>query len=146
MAVGNLGYLRLKQGKIEEAEELIHEAYAINKRVLGNSHPLLVPTLDNLADVFRAQGREDEAEEVYQRALHLCENYLVATHPALALCLEHYAALLDSLSRSAEAERLRERARPVRACFEGQPAFAARPASVDLETAIQDGDMQTRIR
>jgi hypothetical protein len=57
----------------------------------------------------------------------------------LARCLEQYAGLLETLGRSSEAERLRERARPVRACFEGQPAFAAKP------TAAPESDWRTGI-
>lgn len=140
MALSNLGLLRLKQGKLREAEELIRDGYAMGKRKVGGSHPMLVPSLYYLAEVFMAQERWEDAEDVCQRNLHLCENYLVPTHPMLARCLEQYAGLLDTLGRSSEAERLRERARPVRACFEGQPAFAAKPvppAEGDWRTGIK---------
>jgi tetratricopeptide (TPR) repeat protein len=140
MALGNLGYLRLKQRRLREAEELVRDGYAICKHKLGTSHPSLVHPLYHLAEVFKAQERWDDAEEVCQRNLHLCENYLVPTHPMLARCLEQYAGLLDTLGRSSEAERLRQRARPVRACFEGQPAFAAKPvppAEGDWRTGIK---------
>jgi tetratricopeptide (TPR) repeat protein len=140
MAVGNLGYLRLKQGRLDEAEELIREGYAISKHKLGTSHPSLVHPLYHLAEVFEAQRRWEDAEEVCQRNLHLCENYLAPTHPMLARCLEQYAGLLETLGRSSEAERLRERARPVRACFEGQPAFATKPV------APVEGDWRTGIK
>jgi tetratricopeptide (TPR) repeat protein len=139
MALGNLGLLRLKQGKLREAEELIRDGYAISKEKLGTSHPSLVHPLYYLAQVFIAQRRWEDAEEVCQRNLHLCEAYLAPTHPMLARCLEQYADLLDMLERPSEAERLRNRASPVRACFEGQPAFASKPvapAEIDWRTAI----------
>lgn len=134
MALSNLSWVRLKQDRLEEADELIQSAYTLHKRILGTSHPQHAPILHCLAEVLIAQQRWDKAEDACQRQLHLCESYLVPTHPSLVRCLEQYARLLERMQRPAEAARLRQRADPIRACLAAQPAFAA---DTDLASAIK---------
>jgi non-specific serine/threonine protein kinase/serine/threonine-protein kinase len=57
----------------EEAEELLREALRLQEANLGEDHPDLVDTLNNLAFARQGQGRLADAEALYRRALSIPE-------------------------------------------------------------------------
>jgi tetratricopeptide (TPR) repeat protein len=145
LALANLGHVRYRQGRFDEAEDLLQQSYSTQKKLLARTHPQLVGVLHDLARVFAAQKRWTEAEEVCQRELHLCEEYLVPTHPLLARALENYAALLTQIERAHEAGHLLARARQVRASLAPHvPAAADNLQGPD--TAIRAPQPQDKIR
>ena len=52
--------LYMKQGKYDEAEELLGETIEIRQRVLGH-HPVTLASMNSLAVVYEHQGRYDES-------------------------------------------------------------------------------------
>jgi tetratricopeptide (TPR) repeat protein len=73
---------------------------------LGERHPDVATSLNNLAGLYRAQGRYDEAEPLYRQALELSRELLGERHPDVATSLNNLAYLYQSQGRYDEAEPL----------------------------------------
>ena len=58
-----------KQGHFDKAEPLYQRALVIFEKALGEDHPQVAATLNNLAYLYQAQGHYDKAKPLYQRAL-----------------------------------------------------------------------------
>ncbi len=80
-AVGDGDYL--------EAERLLREAAAIQEVTLGDSHPDLATTLNNLAFVCERTGKLDEAERGYRRAHKIAVASLSPGHPFIKTSLSN---------------------------------------------------------
>jgi Tfp pilus assembly protein PilF len=63
-SMNNLATIYLDRGAWKEAESLLTEALATNRRVRGAEHPLTLSNMDRLAQVFGQQGRYREAEAI----------------------------------------------------------------------------------
>ncbi|MCA2722865.1 MAG: tetratricopeptide repeat protein [Microcystis sp. M048S1] len=83
-----------------------HKSENCYKRLLGNNHPLVASSLNNLAALYDSQGRYTEAEPLYLQALDLRKQLLGDNHPLVALSLNNLAYLYDSQGRYTEAEPL----------------------------------------
>jgi len=59
-----------QQGKYSEAIPLAERALAIRKKVLGDNHPNVATSLNNLAALYESQGRYSQAEPLYRQALY----------------------------------------------------------------------------
>ena len=64
------------------------------RQALGENHPDVADSLNNLAGVYNAQGKYAEAEGLYQRALAIHEAKLGENHPNVASILNNLAILL----------------------------------------------------
>jgi tetratricopeptide (TPR) repeat protein len=73
---------------------------------LGEHHPDVASSLNNLAYLYNAQGRYEAAEPLYQQALELNRELLGDRHPDVAGSLNNLAALCYAQGRYAEAEPL----------------------------------------
>ena len=85
------------QGKLAEAEPLYRRALAIREEKLGDDHPDVAQSLNNLALLLKTQGKLAEAEPLSRRALDIFEQKLGAGHPNTQTVRENYQALLDEL-------------------------------------------------
>jgi CII-binding regulator of phage lambda lysogenization HflD len=57
------------------------QALAMSKHLLGDEHPDVALSLNNLAGFYDSQGRYSEAEPLYVEALAILEQQLGANHP-----------------------------------------------------------------
>jgi tetratricopeptide (TPR) repeat protein len=73
---------------------------------LGEEHPAVATSLNNLANLYHSQGRYSEAEPLYLEALELWRRNLGEEHPAVATSLNNLANLYYSQGRYSEAEPL----------------------------------------
>ncbi|MBD2465714.1 tetratricopeptide repeat protein [Oscillatoria sp. FACHB-1407] len=73
---------------------------------LGEEHPAVATSLNNLAALYASQGRYREAEPLYIQALDLSRQILGEEHPDVASSLNNLAGLYDSQGRYSEAEPL----------------------------------------
>ncbi|MEL6385029.1 MAG: CHAT domain-containing tetratricopeptide repeat protein, partial [Cyanobacteria bacterium J06626_18] len=71
---------------------------------LGERHPQVATSLDNLAGLYRAQGRYSEAEPLQLDALAIRREQLGERHPEVATSLNNLALLYDTQGRYSEAE------------------------------------------
>ena len=67
-AIGNV-YRNL--GLYDLAEPLLHEALNERRRVLGNDHPAVAQSLNNLGVVLRQRGDYEGAEPLFNEALEM---------------------------------------------------------------------------
>ncbi|WP_375471124.1 tetratricopeptide repeat protein, partial [uncultured Nostoc sp.] len=57
------------------------QALALRRKLLGEEHPDIAQSLNNLAKLYYLQGRYIEAEPFYLQALEIFERRLGADHP-----------------------------------------------------------------
>jgi tetratricopeptide (TPR) repeat protein len=80
------------------------------KQLLGNEHPGVASSLNNLASLYDKQGRYEEAEPLYQQALQMSEKLLGNEHLYVASSLNNLAFLYFNQGRYEEAEPLYQQA------------------------------------
>ncbi|WP_130758767.1 tetratricopeptide repeat protein, partial [Microcystis aeruginosa] len=71
------------------------QALDLYKRLLGDNHPHVAQSLNNLAGLYDSQGRYTEAEPLYLQALDLYKRLLGDNHPHVAQSLNNLAGLYD---------------------------------------------------
>ncbi|EKU96967.1 TPR repeat-containing protein [Leptolyngbya sp. PCC 7375] len=89
-----------------EAEPLFQEALAMSKRLLGDEHPNVAFSLNNLALLYEHQGRYSEAEPLFQEALAMSKRLLGDEHPDVIPSLNNLATLYKLQGRYTKAEPL----------------------------------------
>ena len=94
------------QGLYALAEDPYQRGLKATQELLGDKHPSVASSLNNLAELYRSQGRYAEAEPLYQRALLLRQELLGDKHPDVATSINNLATLYESQGRYAEAEPL----------------------------------------
>ena len=69
------------QGQYNDAEPLYLQSLDIRKRQLGNDHPHVATSLNNLALLYESQGKYLESENLAQQALVIYQQKLGSEHP-----------------------------------------------------------------
>jgi tetratricopeptide (TPR) repeat protein len=82
----------------------------LTRRLLGEEHPDVAQSLNNLASLYYSQGRYAQAEQLIQQALELTRHLLGEEHPDVATSLNNLALLYYSQGRYAQAEPLFQQA------------------------------------
>ena len=114
LLLARTAYYLYERGRYSEAEPLYQQALEMRKRLLGEEHPDVAGSLNNLAGLYRSQGRYSEAEPLYQQALEMRKRLLGEEHPSVATSLNDLALLYDSQGRYSEAEPLYQQALEMR--------------------------------
>ena len=94
------------QGFYKEAEPWRKKCLDIVKQRLGEDHPDVATSLNDLALLYYYQGRYEEAEPLYLQALELRKKLLGEDHPDVATSLNDLALLYYYQGRYEEAEPL----------------------------------------
>ena len=97
-------------GRYAEAEPLLLQTLEIVREQLGDRHPSVATSLNNLAVLYETQGRYGEAEPLYQQALEISREQLGDRHPHVATSLNNLAVLYYAQGRYEEAEPLYQQA------------------------------------
>ena len=74
--------------------------------MLGDRHPDVASSLNNLASLYQEQGRYEKAEPLYLQALELRKSLLGDRHPDVASSLNNLASLYQEQGRYEKAEPL----------------------------------------
>lgn len=93
-----------------EIEDLYRRALTAQESALGEDHPEIAKTLNNLGAFLDQQGRSVEAEALQRRALAVNEKALGALHPDTAASLTTLAVSLDRQGKLVDAEAIYKRA------------------------------------
>ena len=101
-----LGSFYIEQEVYERAEAWYKECLSTSRKRLGDFHPDVATSLNNLAYLYDSQGRYAEAEPLYLQALELNRQCSGENHLSIAKSLNNLAYLYDSQGRYAEAEPL----------------------------------------
>ncbi|MBD2593657.1 tetratricopeptide repeat protein [Nostoc spongiaeforme FACHB-130] len=99
-----------QEGKYSAAIPLAERSLAIREKVLGNVHPNVAQSLDNLAALYDAQGKYQQAELLLLRSLAIYKKVLGNEHFFVATSLNNLAALYHAQRKYQQAEPLYQRA------------------------------------
>ena len=86
---------------------------------MGENHPYVATSLNNLAHLYNHQERYTEAEPLYLRALSIYEQQLGQNHPSVANSLNNLAKLYQAQGRDGEAVSLFQRAQSIEKRLQG---------------------------
>merc|ERR1711965_254410 len=104
-----MGEVYRSQGKYDEALEYYNKDLEINLKKLGNDHPDVARTYNNMALVYDSQGKYDEALEHYNKSLEIRLKKLGNDHPDVADTKYNIALLYkNNLNNKLEAKTLFE--------------------------------------
>ena len=95
-----------EEGRYEEAIPLAQRALEIRETALGESHPHVATSLNNLAALYRDQGNYSAAEPLFLRSLEILETALGESHPHVATSLNNLAELYGNQGNYHAAEPL----------------------------------------
>jgi tetratricopeptide (TPR) repeat protein len=102
------------QGLYNDAEPWQKKCVSLLKQRLGDDHPAVATSFNNLASLYNSQGKYKEAEPLYEQALALWQKLLGNDHPAVATSLNNLALLYYSQGKYKEAEPLYQQALALR--------------------------------
>jgi tetratricopeptide (TPR) repeat protein len=105
-----LGRFYEGQGFYSQAEPWYENFLNITQNRLGQQHPDVATSLNNLANLYYSQGKYEEAEPLYQQALEMYRQLLGQQHPYVATSLKNLAYLYYSQGKYEEAEPLYQQA------------------------------------
>ncbi|MBE9137052.1 tetratricopeptide repeat protein [Nodosilinea sp. LEGE 07088] len=114
------------QGAYGQAEPWWQDCVTATRDRLGEAHPDVASSLNNLAELYRSQGRYEAAEPLYLEALTMRKALLGEAHPDVASSLNNLAELYRSQGRYEAAEPLYLEALAMRKALLGEahPAVA----------------------
>ncbi|HEY9691096.1 MAG TPA: SAV_2336 N-terminal domain-related protein [Oculatellaceae cyanobacterium] len=115
-----LGTFYDSQGLYRLAEPWYQQCLSTVQTRLGQDHPDVATSLNNLANLYYLQGRYSEAEPLYLQALELRQRLLGQDHPDVATSLNNLANLYYLQGRYSEAEPLYLQALELRQRLLGQ--------------------------
>lgn len=74
----------------------MNDALTIREKTLGENHPAVAATLNNLAVLYGKRGKYKDAEPLCKRALEIREKVLGKDHPDVAKQLNNLALLCQN--------------------------------------------------
>ncbi len=109
-SMNSLGYLRSRQGRLEEADSCYRDALAGRRRTLGDEHIQTLESINNLGFMCMKRAQMDEAEALFREALDGRMRVLGEQHADTLQTLNNMGVLLERLGRIDECERYYQRA------------------------------------
>ena len=105
--IGMLGnFLIEERGDPEAGEPLLRESLGVRRRILGEDHPYVAVSLNELAGARLATGDVDAATDLFERALALRRRVLDEGHPHIAYSLVGLGRAYMEAGRTSGAEPL----------------------------------------
>ena len=112
-AISGLGALRIRQGRIADAEKLYNQALAIDEKAKSRNDTSIAGDLGNLGAVYYYQQRYPDAQRMFERSLELQERVLGPNHPDLASVLNNLGGLYWAQGRYSDALPLYQRTQAI---------------------------------
>jgi len=109
----DLGFLYLKQNKLDSAEAVLRRDLAIRSMTFGTDSAFTASAAATLASVLAARGEYEEAHQLFTDALNTQERVLGRV-PEVAATLDQFANLLRQTNNDALAGVLSSRAASIR--------------------------------
>jgi tetratricopeptide (TPR) repeat protein/CHAT domain-containing protein len=101
-----LAFELYRRGEYTQAIIFAKQVLDRTRHLVGNEHPAVATSLNNLATFYKEQGYYDKAEPLYMQALNLRQHLLGNEHPDVALTLNNLGALYYEQGRYSKAEPL----------------------------------------
>ncbi|MEH1910797.1 FxSxx-COOH system tetratricopeptide repeat protein [Nostoc sp.] len=102
------------QGLYAITESRCQQCVSVVQTRLGEEHPYVAYSYNNLALLYESQGRYSEAEPLLKKALELSQRLLGEEHPDVAISYNNLAELYRNQGRYSEAESLLKKALELR--------------------------------
>ncbi|KAF5234153.1 hypothetical protein FANTH_12255 [Fusarium anthophilum] len=102
----NLARLRYKEGRAEEAIQILSPFVTIMEQELGKDDPDTLFSKGDLALYFCQQGRQREAEVIHRQLLGMFRERFGSKHKHTSVCMENLSSTLVDLGECPEAEEL----------------------------------------
>ncbi|WP_353571407.1 FxSxx-COOH system tetratricopeptide repeat protein [Candidatus Albibeggiatoa sp. nov. BB20] len=102
-------YLDEVKANYSQALPLYERSLAIWEKVLGEHHPDVAQSLNNLAELYRNQGKYEQALPLFEHSLAIWEKVLGEHHPDVATSLNNLALLYSNQGKYEQALPLYER-------------------------------------
>ncbi len=99
-----LAQLYIEMENYKEVEKLLQSAHDINKRKLGDKHPLTVKILQEQANYYRIVGKNEEALTMIKKVLDQKKELYGESHPSYIQALEQKAIIQWNLKDVAGAK------------------------------------------
>ena len=99
----------------------LEKVHRIQTKDLGETHPEVGGTLNNMATIYRAQSKYELALEHYEQALQIRQAALGETHPDVGQTLNNMAVVYDSQSKYELALEHYEKALQIRRLLWARP-------------------------
>jgi tetratricopeptide (TPR) repeat protein len=109
-----LGKIYEGQGQFTEAEKWRKQSVKVTRDRLGERHPDVATSHNNLASLYESMGRYEEALPLFQQALEICLEQLGERHPDVATSYNNLAGLYRAMGRYEEALPLLQNALEIR--------------------------------
>jgi eukaryotic-like serine/threonine-protein kinase len=109
-----IGTVYRKLGVMEPARPLLEEALELRLASLGEGHPDVATSLDELGQLLWEMGEYPEAEEALRQALHIREEAFGPWSLEVAEVLDRLGSVLVTQGRFAEAQPVHQRALAIR--------------------------------
>ncbi len=106
----NDGFVDIRRKRFKAALADFERVLALQQQHLGDEHPEVASTLNNLGVVLTNLDRPADAVERYEESLRLHEKLEGEEHPNVALALHNLAVALKRMGKSVEARAAFERA------------------------------------
>ena len=94
------------QGHYGLAEPLYCQALDLYRELLGDRHPDVATSLNNLAELYRVQGRYKAAEPLYLEALAILAEAVGTDHPNAQTVLGNLVAFLQGVVGAHQTDQL----------------------------------------
>ena len=104
--LATMGQVYQNLGLYGSAEALLERALALRTEILGEEHPDVAESLDQLAWLFQDTGDYDASEAYFRRALAMQLRLLGEEHATIADIKSSLGGLLDRRGEAEEAEHL----------------------------------------
>ncbi|MFG0283423.1 MAG: tetratricopeptide repeat protein, partial [Phycisphaerales bacterium JB039] len=128
----------------DEGRQLLEEALATQREMLGEESAETLATMTRLAWRYMDLGEEGQAEPLFRTALEAQRRTLGDNHPAVASTLLSLGEMLGWYDRDEEAERLMGEALAIRRAVLGPEHPATAEAERIFAGAVEDrGDLET---
>ncbi|MGG6239240.1 tetratricopeptide repeat protein [Nodosilinea sp. AN01ver1] len=92
-----LGRFYAGQGAYGQAEPWWQECLAVTRDRLGDDHPDVATSMNNLAGLYRSQGRYGEAEPLYLAAIAIAYQRLGENHPNMQTIFGNFVGFLQAV-------------------------------------------------
>ena len=109
-----LGRFSYGQGTYDQSESWYEKCLEITRSRLGENHPDVAESLNNLANLYNSMGHYEQAKPLLVQALEMRKNLLGENHPDVARSLRELAAVYWSMGHYDQAEPLFQQALEMR--------------------------------
>lgn len=108
--IDQLVELYMRQGKIEQTEQMLNKIAELMTSAERNDHPMMIDILIHQAVLSRFKGQDEQAQMQLRHAIALQEKAYGKAHPGMFSCLSGLAQLYLGQKQYAKAEPLYQQA------------------------------------